>query len=58
VGEARQIAAAVEAKELSVWSVIANNEGHGFSQKDNNDYARAVEAMFLRKHLLEDAAGK
>jgi dipeptidyl aminopeptidase/acylaminoacyl peptidase len=58
VGEARQIAAAVEAKGQSVWSVIANNEGHGFSQKDNNDYSRAVEAMFLRKHLLGDATGK
>lgn len=52
VGEARQIAAAVEKKGQSVWSVIAKNEGHGFAQKDNADYSRAVETMFLRKHLL------
>ena len=33
----------------------AANEGHGFTKKDNADFARAVEALFLIHHLgLED----
>ncbi len=34
-----------------VWTVYANNEGHGFAKKDNRDYLAAVQAMFLREHL-------
>lgn len=54
--EAEQIAAKVRARGRPVWSVFANNEGHGFSKKDNADYQRAVEVMFLRQHLGLDAA--
>jgi dipeptidyl aminopeptidase/acylaminoacyl peptidase len=50
--EAEQIATKVRSNGRNVWTVFANNEGHGFSKKDNSDYQRAVEAMFLRKHLL------
>ena len=49
--EAEQIAAKVRAGGRSVWTVFADNEGHGFAKKENADYQRAVEAMFLRKHL-------
>ena len=49
--EAEQIAAKVRAGNRPVWTVFANNEGHGFSKKDNSDYQRAVEVLFLRKHL-------
>ncbi len=49
--EAEQIAAKVRASGKSVWTLFANNEGHGFAKKDNSDYQRAVEVMFLRKHL-------
>ncbi len=49
--EAEQIAAKVRAGGRPVWTVFANNEGHGFSKKDNSDYQRAVEVLFLRKHL-------
>ncbi len=49
--EAEQIAAKVRASGRSVWTVFADNEGHGFAKKENADYQRAVEAMFLRKHL-------
>ena len=48
-GEAQQIAAKVREKGRSVWTVYAANEGHGFAKKENVDYERAVEAMFLRK---------
>jgi dipeptidyl aminopeptidase/acylaminoacyl peptidase len=37
-----------------VWTVYADNEGHGFAKKDNSDYVRAAEAMFLRRFLLGD----
>ncbi len=49
--EAEQIAAKVRASGRSVWTVFADNEGHGFQKKENADYQRAVEVMFLRKHL-------
>jgi dipeptidyl aminopeptidase/acylaminoacyl peptidase len=49
--EALQIAAKVRAAGRPVWSVFANNEGHGLGKKDNRDYATAVEAMFLKQHL-------
>ena len=49
--EAEQIAAKVRSSGRSVWTVFANNEGHGFSKKDNADYQRAVEVLFLKTHL-------
>lgn len=49
--EAEQIAAKVRASGRDVWTVFASNEGHGFSKKDNMDYERAVEVMFLKRHL-------
>jgi dipeptidyl aminopeptidase/acylaminoacyl peptidase len=50
-GEAEQIAAKVRALGRPVWTVFAANEGHGFSKKDNADYLRAVEVMFLKEQL-------
>jgi dipeptidyl aminopeptidase/acylaminoacyl peptidase len=49
--EAEQIAATVRAAGRPVWTVFADNEGHGFAKKDNADYARAVQVMFLKQHL-------
>lgn len=49
--EAEQIAAKVRASDRPVWTVFAANEGHGFAKKDNSDYQRAVEVLFLKKHL-------
>lgn len=49
--EAEQIAERVRAAGRNVWTVYADNEGHGFAKKDNRDYASAVEAMFLAEHL-------
>lgn len=51
VGEAEQIAAQVAKQGGTVWTVIADNEGHGFAKRDNSTYARAVEAMFLQEQL-------
>ena len=49
--EAEQIATKVRSSGRPVWTVFANNEGHGFSKKDNSDYQRGVEVLFLQKHL-------
>lgn len=49
--EAEQIAAKVRGNGRTVWTVFAENEGHGMAKKDNADYARAVEALFLRESL-------
>jgi len=49
--EAQQIAEVVRAQGRPVWTVYAENEGHGFVKKDNRDYLTAVIAMFLRQHL-------
>lgn len=49
--EAQQIAGIVKSKGLPVWTVYATNEGHGFRKKDNRDYLKAVELMFVKKFL-------
>jgi dipeptidyl aminopeptidase/acylaminoacyl peptidase len=49
--EAEQIAAKVRANGRTVWTVYADNEGHGFAKKANRDYQSAAVAMFLREHL-------
>ena len=49
--EAEQIAAKVRANGRDVWTVYADNEGHGFAKKPNRDYLTAVIAMFLRDHF-------
>lgn len=51
VGEAVQIADRVRQQGKAVWTVIADNEGHGFAKRDNASYARAVEALFLKEQL-------
>jgi dipeptidyl aminopeptidase/acylaminoacyl peptidase len=49
--EAEQIAARVREQGQPVWTLYADNEGHGFAKKANSDYLRAVAAYFLKKQL-------
>jgi dipeptidyl aminopeptidase/acylaminoacyl peptidase len=49
--EAQQIAEKVRATGRPVWTVYADNEGHGFAKKPNRDYLTAVIATFLQKQL-------
>ena len=53
--EAEQIAKRVRAAGKPVWTIYADNEGHGFAKKDNRDYLTAVESLFLLKNLIEPA---
>ncbi|MBP88409.1 MAG: peptidase S9 [Planctomycetaceae bacterium] len=49
--EAKQIAEKVRAQGRPVWTIYGDNEGHGFGKKDNADYLRGVQVMFLKQHL-------
>jgi dipeptidyl aminopeptidase/acylaminoacyl peptidase len=51
--EAQQIADKVRAAGRPVWTVYADNEGHGFAKKDNADYLNAVEVLFLEENLVK-----
>jgi dipeptidyl aminopeptidase/acylaminoacyl peptidase len=50
-GEAQQIADKVRSLGRPVWTVYADNEGHGFAKKANRDYMQGVEFLFLQKYL-------
>jgi len=45
--EASQMAARVRELGQTVWTVYADNEGHGFAKKPNRDYLTAVVVRFL-----------
>ncbi|MBX9789179.1 MAG: prolyl oligopeptidase family serine peptidase [Pirellulales bacterium] len=49
--EAQQIAEKVRGAGRPVWTVYADNEGHGFAKKDNRDYLTAVQMRFLEQFL-------
>jgi dipeptidyl aminopeptidase/acylaminoacyl peptidase len=49
--EAEQIVAKVRGNGRPVWTVYADNEGHGFARRENRDYMNAVMAMFLQEKL-------
>ncbi len=55
--EAEQIAQSVHARGRPVWTVYADNEGHGFAKKANRDYLTAVVVLFFQE-ALDHAAKK
>jgi dipeptidyl aminopeptidase/acylaminoacyl peptidase len=52
VQEAEQIAATAAKNGVPVWTLIAENEGHGFAKKENADYLFAARVLFLETFLL------
>jgi dipeptidyl aminopeptidase/acylaminoacyl peptidase len=50
--EAEQIAPLVRKNQVDVWTIYADNEGHGFRKRDNRDYTTAATALFLQRQLL------
>lgn len=50
--EAAQMVAAVRANGVPAWSMVAANEGHGYSKKDNADYQFWTGLMFWQANLL------
>lgn len=51
VGEATQIVAAVRSSGHEVWSMVAHDEGHGFSKKHNRDLFEQLSLLFFETHL-------
>jgi dipeptidyl aminopeptidase/acylaminoacyl peptidase len=50
--EAEQIVAAARKNNTPVWFLMANDEGHGFAKKNNNDYLYYSTILFIKEHLL------
>jgi dipeptidyl aminopeptidase/acylaminoacyl peptidase len=54
--EADQMIAAVRANGVPAWHLLAENEGHGFARKENQDYLFWSSVEFWKRHLLDEAA--
>ena len=51
--EAEQIVAAARKNGTPVWFLMANDEGHGFSKKNNTDYLFYSSIQFIKEYLLD-----
>ena len=54
--EAEQMIAKVKKNGTPVWYLLANDEGHGFAKKKNQDYQFYSTVMFMKKYLLGNVA--
>jgi dipeptidyl aminopeptidase/acylaminoacyl peptidase len=52
LSEAERIVSRARATGRPVWSLYADNEGHGFRRRENTDYQEAATVMFLQRFLL------
>ncbi len=50
--EGRQITEALRKNQTPSWFLIAEDEGHGFSKKNNQDYLFASTVAFIRQYLV------
>lgn len=50
--EAEQIVMEVQKNATPVWYLLALDEGHGFSKKDNHDFLFYSTVLFIKKYLL------
>jgi dipeptidyl aminopeptidase/acylaminoacyl peptidase len=53
VSESQQIADALRKAGTSVWLIIANDEGHGYRKKANQDFQFYATVAFLQEYLLK-----
>jgi dipeptidyl aminopeptidase/acylaminoacyl peptidase len=51
--EAEQIVRKVRVNGTPVWYVLADDEGHGFAKKTNQDFQFATATMFFDRYLLK-----
>lgn len=51
VSEAEQVLSAVRRNGAEAWLMIATNEGHGFSRRENQQAQREAETLFFRRVL-------
>jgi dipeptidyl aminopeptidase/acylaminoacyl peptidase len=54
--EAEQVVKAVRANGGNVWHLLAQDEGHGFAKKANQDYQFWTSLMFWQQNLLGQRA--
>jgi dipeptidyl aminopeptidase/acylaminoacyl peptidase len=50
--EAEQAVKAVRRNDGTAWHLLAQDEGHGFAKKANQDYAFWTSLMFWQRNLL------
>jgi dipeptidyl aminopeptidase/acylaminoacyl peptidase len=51
--EAEQIVSQLKKQKTPVWFLMANDEGHGFAKKSNQDFQFAATVMFLKETILK-----
>ncbi len=51
--EGEQMAAAIRKNGAPVWYLIADDEGHGFAKKKNQDFQFEATVMFVKEFLLK-----
>ena len=51
--EAEQIVAKARGNNIPVWYLIADNEGHGFARKPNQDFQFYAQVRFMEEFLLK-----
>ena len=51
--ESEQMVATVKKNGGPVWYLLANDEGHGFAKKKNQDFLLYATVAFVRAHLLD-----
>ena len=50
--ESEQIVSTLKKGNIPVWYLLANDEGHGFAKKKNQDYQFYATVMFIQKFLV------
>lgn len=53
VKESEQMVAAIRSNGGKVWYLMADDEGHGFAKKKNQDFQFAATVLFVNEHLLK-----
>jgi dipeptidyl aminopeptidase/acylaminoacyl peptidase len=51
--ESEQMVKAIRENGGIVWYLLAEDEGHGFAKKRNQDFLQAASIVFVREHLLK-----
>lgn len=55
LGEAEQIVESLQQRDVPTWYLVAEDEGHGFSKKQNIDYQFYTNILFMQAFLLSQA---
>jgi dipeptidyl aminopeptidase/acylaminoacyl peptidase len=56
--ESRQILDKLKAQGTPTWFLMANDEGHGYAKKKNQDFLFDAEVLFVKQYLLDSSAGE